>query len=285
SSWSAGIFMSSLFFALIKIIVAMGFLAFLESVLVKMRFYRMSEYFSVAFAVAFLGMIVAFLTTFMKISLQCHALFSLFTVVCIVLLFGRVRLRAILRYYAFSSLAIAGIAWGLISLVGEEEKIHLWIFAIFTIVIKVLVVPYVINHSSHAKKSLTNLPSFLRPGKSYFLAIIILIASYFILGNVSVVGLVEWDSLLYASVTSILLGITMMIVKRNIFSQVVGLLVIENGIAIFVLATVGSLPIMIEFGIFTVTVATAYILSILSGQINDLCGSADTEDLCELTEQ
>ncbi|KKP83892.1 MAG: hypothetical protein UR83_C0031G0005 [Candidatus Moranbacteria bacterium GW2011_GWF2_35_54] len=63
-----------------------------------------------------------------------------------------------------------------------------------------------------------------------------------------------------------------------------GLLVIENGIAVFVLATVGSLPLMIEFGIFGVTVATAYILAILSAQINDLYGSTDTDDLRELSE-
>ncbi|EKE11166.1 MAG: hydrogenase, membrane subunit 3-like protein (EchB-like) [uncultured bacterium] len=284
SSWGIGALMIALFFSLIKIIVSMSVLVFIESTMAKMRFYRMSEYFSIAFAVAFLGMIMALFTAHTDVSLQYHVLFSLFTVVCIVLLFGRVRLKAILRYYSVSSLAIAGIAWGLLPLVGEEERIHLWIFAIFTILTKTLAVPYVISRSSHAKKSLTNLPSFLRPGKSYFLAIVIMIVTYFNLDNISIEGLVKWNSLLYAAVTLIVLGITMMIIKRNIFSQIIGLLVIENGIAVFVLATIGSLPIMIEFGIFAVTVATAYILAILSAKISELHGSADTEDLRDLTE-
>lgn len=283
-SFGASTLAVGLILGVVKVIVAMFALAFLESMMAKMRFYRMSEYFSIAFVVAFLGMILAILTTYANISLQYHALFSLFTVVCIVLLFGRVRLRAMLRYYAVSSLAIAGIAWGLLPLVPEEEKFHLWLFAIFTILTKTFAVPYVINRSSHAKKSLTNLPSFLRPGKSYFLAIILLVITYFTLGNVSISGLVKWNSLLYASVSLVVLGIAMMIIKRNIFSQIIGLLVLENGIAVFVLATIGSLPIMIEFGIFAVTVATAYILAILSGQISDLCGSADTDALCNLIE-
>jgi formate hydrogenlyase subunit 4/hydrogenase-4 membrane subunit HyfE len=280
----AGMLANGLIFGVIKIVAAMVALALIESVMSKMRFYRMSEYFSIAFVVAFLGMITAILTSSDDFSVSYYTLFSLFTVVCIVLLFGRVRLKAMLRYYAVSSLAIAGIAWGLIPMVAEEEKIHLWLFAIFTIVTKTLAVPYVINRSSHAKKSLTNLPSFLRPGKSYFLAIAILIMTYFTLRNVSIVGLVKWNSLLYASVTLVVLGIAMMIIKRNIFSQIIGLLIIENGIAVFVLATVGSLPIMIEFGIFAVTVATAYILAILSAQIGELYGSADTEDLRGLVE-
>lgn len=271
-------------YATVKIIIVMVGLAFVESLLVKMRFYRMSEYFSIAFVVALLGMIVALFSQHAGVSMQYHVLFSLCTIICIVLLFGRVRLKAMLRYYAISSFAIAGIAWGLLPLVVEEEKIHLWIFALFTVVTKTLAVPYVINHAGHVKKSLTNLPSFLRPGKSYFLAVILLMITYFVLNEVSITGLIKWNSLLYASVASIVLGIALMIIKRNIFSQIIGLLIIENGIAIFVLATVGSLPVMIEFGIFAVTVATAYILALLSAQINELYGSTDTEDLRELIE-
>ncbi|MFA6183536.1 MAG: NADH-quinone oxidoreductase subunit H [Parcubacteria group bacterium] len=283
-SWGIGSLAVGILWGVAKIIIIMVGLAFIESMLVKMRFYRMSEYFSIAFVIAFLSMVVALLSSYNNAPIQLHVIFSVITVICIILLFGRVRLKAILRYYSFSSLAIAAIAWALIPLVDEGEKTHLWIFAIFTIATKTLAVPYVINHISHVKKSLTNLPSFLRPGKSYFLAVILLIITYFTLKNISIIGLVEWNPLLYTAVSLIVLGIAMMIIKRNIFSQIVGLLIIENGIAVFVLATVGSLPLMIEFGIFAVTVATAYILAILSAQINDLYGSSDTDDLRELTE-
>lgn len=284
SLWRIDSLAVGLLLIVLKIFLAMIGLALIESILVKMRFYRMSEYFSVSFVVAFLAMLVALLSSYNNTPIKYHAIFSIFTVIGVVILFGRVRLKAILRYYSLSSLAIAAIAWSLISIVEKEEAIHLWIFAIFTIVIKTLAVPYVISHIGHAKKSLTNLPSFLRPGKSYFLAIILLIIIYFTLKNVAIEGLAQWGPLFYAAVALIVLGITMMIIKRNIFSQIVGLLVIENGIAVFVLATVGSLPLMIEFGIFGVTVATAYILAILSAQISDLHGSTDTDDLRELAE-
>lgn len=284
SSWSVASLAIALLWGVIKIIIVMLGLAFIESTIVKMRFYRMSEYFSIAFVVALLAMLIALISSYDAASIKYYEIFSMFTIIGVVLLFGKVRLKAILRYYAFSSLAIAAIAWSLIPLVKESEIIHLWIFAIFTIATKTLAVPYVINHIGHAKKSLTNLPSFLRPGKSYFLAIILLIITYFTLRNISIAGLVEWNILLYTAVALIVLGITMMIIKRNVFSQIVGLLVVENGIAVFVLATVGSLPLMIEFGIFGVTVATAYILAILSAQINDLYGSTDTDELRELAE-
>lgn len=283
-NWGVSPLLIGLILGVVKIILAMLGLALIESMVVKMRFYRMSEYFSVSFVVAFLALLIALLSWRVDTKIESHVIFSIFTVISVVLLFGRVRLKAILRYYAASSLAIAAMAWSLIPLVDKSEVRHLWIFAIFTIVTKTIAVPYVISHIGHAKKSLTNLPSFLRPGKSYFLAVILLIVTYFTLGKINIKGLAEWGPLLYTAVVLIVLGIAMMIIKRNIFSQIVGLLVIENGIAVFVLATVGSLPLMIEFGIFGVTVATAYILAILSAQITDLYGSTDTDDLRELAE-
>lgn len=284
SSWNLVAIGLGLVVAVIKVALVMVALAFLESMLVKMRFYRMSEYFSIAFVIAFLAMIVALFSSLTDMKLEYHVLFSILTLICVVLLFGRVRLKAILRYYALSSLAIAGIAWGLLPLVPLEERSHLWLFAIFTVITKVWAVPFVISKTGHVKKSLTNLSSFMRPGKSYFMAAAILIITYFTLKNISIAGLIEWNALLYTAVTLIVLGIAMMIVKRNIFSEIIGLLIIENGIAVFVLATVGSLPIVIEFGIFAVTVATAYILAILSAQISELYGSTDTEKLRELAE-
>lgn len=268
-----------------KVVTIMVLLALIESTIVKMRFYRMSEYFSIAFVVALLGMIIALYSKNTHISIQYYTIFAILTVISIVLLIGKVRLKAILRYYALSSLAIAGIAWSLIPLVPKEEAMHLWIFAIFTIVTKTFMVPYVVNRIGHVKKSLTNLPSFLRPGKSYFLAIILLVITYFALKKIPVINLMEWNAVLfYTSFALIVLGIALMIIKRNIYSEIVGLLVVENGIAVFVLATVGSLPLMIEFGIFSVTVATAYILALLSAQISELHGSSDTDDLRELIE-
>lgn len=270
--------------SLVKILVAMSALALLESMIVKMRFYRMSEYFSIAFVVSFMAMLTALFSFISDKPLASYILFSVITLVAVVMLFGRVRLKAILRYFALSSFGIAGIALGLLPHVPSYEKKNLLLFALFTLITKVWAVPFVIKRIGHAKQSLTNLPSFMSPSKSYFTAAILMVLTYFALKNVSLVGLAEWSFLVYTAIALIVLGIAMMIVKRNIYSEIIGLLVIENGIAVFVLATVGSLPVMIEFGIFAVAVATAYVLAKLTAQIGELYGSTDTERLRELAE-
>lgn len=274
---------STLVWGIVKIVAAMALLALLESTIVKMRFYRMQEYLSLAFFVALLGMVIAVTDFFMDFAIGYHVIFATLAIFSVIFLFGMARVRAMMRYYAFSSLAIAGIAFSL-GLVEPAEKSHLWLFAAVTILIKVFAVPYAYKRVLLKYGSAINVPSFLRPATNYFLAAVILGVTFFILKHNPIVGMVEFDSLLFTSIALVSLGLATMIVHRNIFSQIIGLLVIENGLAVFTLATVKSLPVFVEMGIFLVTVSSVFILTKLSVRIKEYNESVDTEKLRNLTE-
>lgn len=267
----------------VKIAAAMMLLGLLETTIVKMRFYRMSEYHMIAFFVALFGMLFALLATTTKIALPYHTIAAAVSLILAIGLFGHVRLKAMVRYYAFSSLAIAGIAAGLALPLPKDEQMHLWIYVFVTIAIKVIGVPQIIFQLTRAKKSITNLPAFLRPASRYLFAVVLMVLTFFILKQTPLAS--NLNSLLYVSVTMIVLGLAMLVVQRNIFAQIMGLLVLENGIAVFVLATVESLPLLIELGVFLTTLLTAYILSRLSARIKEFHGSPDTEKLRTLTEE
>jgi len=274
----------AILFGVVKVVAMMGLLALLESVVVKMRFYRMQEYMSIAFFTAMFGMLIAIFSAVINVDIEYHTLFAALAVFFVILLFGRARSQVMLRYYAFSSLSIAGIALGLSFILGEEEKKHLWLFAAVTILIKAIIIPIVVRYAQRKHKELISSPSFLRPASSYFVAVVILGATFFVMKQTPIVGVVEFDTLLFASIALVGLGLATMIVHRNIFSQILGLLIIENGITVFTLVTVKSLPLLIELGVFIIIVASAFILSILGSRIREFHGSSDTEDLRNLTE-
>ena len=271
-------------FAIVKVSIGMAGLALLESTFVKMRFYRMQEFMSIAFFTAMFGMLIALFSSLVAVNIEYPTIFAALAVFFVILLFGRARAQIMLRYYAFSSISIAGIAIALSYIVPEEEKFHLWLFAFVTIFIKAVLVPIVVRWAQRKHKDLITSPSFLRPASSYFVAVVILGATFFIMQNTPIIGKVEFDTLLYASIAMIGLGLATMIVHRNIFSQILGLLIMENGLTIFTLVTVKSLPLLIELGVFVIIVASAFILSILGSRIREFHGSSDTEDLRNLTE-
>ncbi|MEI8360676.1 MAG: NADH-quinone oxidoreductase subunit H [bacterium] len=282
-SLSVGGGILAILLAILKVSMVAVLLGWLEMTIVKMRFYRMPEYLSLAFFTAFFGMMVAVYVKLTGPDIKYYTVFAAMSVFFVVLLFGRLRLKSILRYYAASSLMIAGIAYSL-ALMAPEEQTHLLIFAVVTIAVKVLLVPYVIKIMEKQQRHTANLQSFLRPASSYLLAALLLVFVFFIVQKTPIFALVEWSSLLFASVGLLVLGLATMIVHRNVFSQIIGLLVVENGIAIFTLVTVKSLPLIIEMGVFTVTALTALILSLLGSRIKYFYGSVDTEELRNLTE-
>lgn len=274
----------SLIFGILKVSVVMGLLALLESTVVKMRFYRVQELMSIAFFTALAGMLVALFSAFLNVSIAYHTIFGVLAVLFVVLLFGRARSYAMVRYYALSSLSIAGIAFSL-SLFFPEEKEHLLIFAVVTVLIKTVMVPSVIRYAQKKHKDLIGAPSFLKPASSYFVMVAILGVTFFIMQHTPIMGIVEFDTLLYVSIALIGIGLATMIVHRNILSQVLGLLTMENGVTVFTLVTVRFLPLLIELGVFVIIISSAYILSILGSRIREFHGTSDTEKLRSLVEQ
>lgn len=270
-------------FGMVKIVLTMGLLALLESTIAKIRFYRVQEFMSVAFFTALAGMLIALFSFFLEIDMRYHAIFGALAVFFAILLFGRARSFAMVRYYAFSSLSIAGIAFGL-SFVFPHEKEHLWIFAVVTVLVKVLLVPFVIRYAQLKHKEFISAPSFLKPTSSYFVVAAILGATLLVMKQTPIVGVVEFDALLYVSIALIGIGLATMIIHRNVLSQILGLLVMENGVTVFTLVTVKSLPLFIETGVFLTIVASAFILSVLGLRIREFYGSSDTEELRSLTE-
>jgi formate hydrogenlyase subunit 4/hydrogenase-4 membrane subunit HyfE len=269
--------------AVLKVLVVMMALALLESTIVKMRFYRMNEFVSISFVAAFFGMATALFSKILDVVVSYEAFFSALAIFFAVFLFGNIRSRSVVRYYVLSSLSIAAIA-ATLAFSDSESKMHLLLFALGTILIKVVAVPWIIAYIIKHHKNINQLQTFLKPTPSYFLAGAILVVAFFVINAVPFLGAISLANVLYASIVLVMLGVMKMVINRNLFSQIVGLLVLENGLALFTLVTIKTFPIVIESGIFAVTIISVFILSKLSMNIKELYGSTDTEELRNLTD-
>lgn len=89
-------------------------------------------------------------------------------------------------------------------------------------------------------------------------------------------------AVLSPSVALILIGVFIMMTRAKTVSQVVGLMVVENGVALASVALTGGLPRTVEFGVFfDLAVATA-LMGFLTTQIGRAYGSLDTTELKDL---
>jgi len=95
-------------------------------------------------------------------------------------------------------------------------------------------------------------------------------------------GGVPLSGLLFVALALILLGFLVLIVRRDLYSQIIGFLTIENGIAAFAVVAIGGAPFLMEMGIFAVIAGGVVLMAILSGQVHALYRSHDTDTLRDL---
>ena len=199
--------------------------------------------------------------------------------------FSTMRLKSLLRSYAFSSAALGGLALGL---AVEESAIHLITVAGAVIVVKSFLVPSVISRMAERSRASLRLASSLRPSASWFVggavfAIGIYLAlrsPLFAFGS----GSAQMTALLPISVGVLLVGFVMMILRKDVLSQMLGFLVLENGIAAFSLSALGGIPVAIEFGVYSAVLIGAILMATLSGRVQQLFGTHDTSHLSHLTD-
>lgn len=83
-------------------------------------------------------------------------------------------------------------------------------------------------------------------------------------------------------VALVLYGFLLLVSRRHAISQVVGFLVLDNGIAIVAFLTAGGVPLVVELGVSLDVLLVVLILYILTSRIRSEFGAADLDDLSEL---
>jgi hydrogenase-4 component E len=200
------------------------------------------------------------------------------------LMMGKIRLVPMLRYFAIASFFLAGLGASISIMRGEMDLVP----AIATVLFKVIFIPLIIYFTSKRIPSSNQLRMYVLPATTYILFALVLVVSGIIVRNFPVNvteiagGVFFFRSLLFISITLILSGILLTIVRKDLFSQVLGILTMENGIAAFGLVALNGMPLFLEMGIFFVIIVSTVILAVLIDKVHEIYTTGDTAKLNEL---
>ena len=86
------------------------------------------------------------------------------------------------------------------------------------------------------------------------------------------------------SFATILVGFILLITRYKAISQVLGYLVLENGIYLFSLLLVEAIPFVVEMGMLLDLLVSVFLVSIITNHINQAFSSLDTRRLSSLKE-
>jgi hydrogenase-4 component E len=147
--------------------------------------------------------------------------------------------------------------------------------------VKVVVLPWVLIYLAHRLAVVPQLASRVAPLPSVFATVLLVFFSFSaVRGFASELHVTE--SLLAAAVALMLSGMWLMITHRLALMQVIGVLVLENGIFLAALATTFGMPLVIEAGVMFDLLVGVLLMGLLAFRIRDTFEHLDVSRLRRL---
>ncbi len=157
---------------------------------------------------------------------------------------------------------------------------HMYLAAVFTAIIKVWLIPYALLNMVEKLKNEREDHPFVNINYSAVGACISIVLSYNLIDQ-ALPGAGSRDTLASA-IAMTLIGLLLIMTRRQAIMQIVGLITMENGIYLVGLSVTKGLPLIIELGIFFDVLVAVVVLVILTHRLKLSGISTDTSMLKKL---
>jgi hydrogenase-4 component E len=166
----------------------------------------------------------------------------------------------------------------------ERLTLPVIVSAVAAVLIKGIVIPAVMVRSLRAAEIKREVEPFIGFLPSIILgavatAVVLLFAHMFSAPDARTPNLI-----IPASIATVLVGFIILVSRFKAISQVLGYLVLENGIYIFGMLLVEAIPLVVEMGMLLDLFVGIFVISIITNHINQAFSSMDTRRLVSLKE-
>ncbi len=202
-------------------------------------------------------------------------LFIALILVSTFMILGSTRLYSCVRAFGIQSFLLACVA----SVVGiSTGKFDLYLIALLTLIIKAAVIPYIFIYIIREIKVKREIDLYVGISPSLIIGGILVVISYYLIRSIDVIT--ELSSFaLSASMSLVSIGLFVMISRKKAIMQMLGILIMENGLFLGAISLTSGMPLLVELGIFFDVLIGVLIMGILIFRINQTFETIDTDML------
>jgi hydrogenase-4 component E len=153
--------------------------------------------------------------------------------------------------------------------------------AVMVLIVKVIAIPYALMWIVQEIKTVREVMSSTTAAQSVFITAGLILLSFFAV-RPYVRDLRVDENMLAASIALVLTGAFLMVSRKKALMQVIGLLVLENGIFLAALITTFGMPLIIEVGISFDLLMGVFLMGIFVFRIRDTFDHLDVSKLRRL---
>ena len=162
---------------------------------------------------------------------------------------------------------------------------HIYIAAVLTIIIKVIIIPRVLKQVIERSDVKRETDMYVNVPTGVLICGALVILAVFVNQPFIALGFLLTRDSLAIALAIILIGFFIMIVRKRAVTQVIGFLVLENGLFLGATAAAYGMPLIVELGIFFDVLVGALVFGVYSNQLQDISEGEDRSELAKLEDR
>jgi hydrogenase-4 component E len=184
---------------------------------------------------------------------------------------------------AIQIVVIQGVLLGLIPLaMGLGKYFHILLVVLAALVVKGWLIPYLLRRAIREVHIQREVDPYIGYTVSLLLCALGTGLSLILAHMLPLKAGTQVMLLVPAALSTLFTGFLVLVSRRKALTQVVGYLVLENGIYLFGLLLVEEMPLLVETGILLDLFVGVFVMGIVINHIRNAFDSTDTRHLAEL---
>lgn len=197
-----------------------------------------------------------------------------------VLILWRRELAGIIRILALQGFALAALA---AILAAHQGSVGLWAVAAGVLVLRVGILPHLLRRalatSGPARREVKPLVNVTA---SLLVAALLTLLAYAVSQPLVRLAPTAATKAIPIGLTVVLIGFFILVTRRHALSQLVGFLLLDNGITAIGLLTASGVDLAVELGVSLDVLLVVLVLQILTSRMRETFGDTDLDELREL---
>jgi len=192
---------------------------------------------------------------------------------------AQARLLAGIHLFAWQGVVLA-VSTGLVAAVGGAH--HLFISAVLTLILKALLIPWMLHRLVRRLELERHTDPLPYPALVLIAGTGLVIFSYWVVLPIERLELIATRNVLSVSLAVVLLGLLIMVTRRQAVMQVIGFMSMENGLFLAAVAATHGMPLVVELGIAFDVLVAAVLFGVFFLQISESIDSLNVDRLNRL---
>ncbi|RNC72622.1 MAG: hydrogenase [Desulfuromonadales bacterium] len=185
---------------------------------------------------------------------------------------------------AIRAVALQGVILGILPVLIHSFSWHLVAITVGLILAKGILIPSLLTGAITKARITREMEPFIGYVPTLLIGAVLTALAFAFAAKLPLAPAHQGLLFVPAAIATLLTGFLLLVTRRKAISQVIGYLVLENGIFLFGLLLTEAMPVMVEAGALLDLIVGIFVMGIIINQISREFSSIDTSRLTALKE-